>query len=423
MTRSGLYVERAYIAKDDKRRSRRAPSLGLARTGSPPAIFSKRHDVYPHMSTRTPSPAIPPSPAAPGELTGILRSSWNRFLDTYEPLRSDLYRYCRNLTRSPWDAEDLAQDAMARAFVTLGQMGHEPPNPRAWLFRVASNLWIDQLRRRRAVPLEGDPAGATAGQDPIGAREAAGTLFGQLSPQERAAVVLKDAFDLSLDEIAEALSTTTGAVKAALHRGRDKLVEPPLQETRIPAPGVLDAFSAAFNAGDLDRVTALLLDTAAVEVVGATTQYGPEAARRTVLFGMLFGSKRMATADENGGMEPRFMQGVLPEAPRVEVRMHRGEWVLSLVRAPGRRGGPRHHADRGRGRSRGAPAELLLRPGLHRGGLRRARRPVPRQRLPLVRRRQLIALGSREGSAAGSRVGSSRGASVAPLDRDQFEGS
>ena len=69
------------------------------------------------------------------------------------------------------------------------------------------------------------------------------------SPQERAAVVLKDVFDLSLEEIAEALSTTTGAVKAALHRGRGKLVEPePPEPSRAPAPAVLDAFCAAFNA-------------------------------------------------------------------------------------------------------------------------------------------------------------------------------
>jgi RNA polymerase sigma-70 factor (ECF subfamily) len=164
--------------------------------------------------------------------------------------------------------------------------------------------------------------------DPRIAREAAGTLIGQLSPQERAAVVLKDVFDLSLDEIAEALSTSTGAVKAALHRGRGKLVEPPPEPTRAPPPSVLDAFCAAFNAGDLDRLTSLLLDTASVQVVGATTQYGPEAARRTVLYGMLFGSARMATADVNGGMEARFMQGVLPAPPRVEVVAHRGEWFL-----------------------------------------------------------------------------------------------
>lgn len=270
----------------------------------------------------------PPEPSL-AELSATLRGSWHRFLEVYDPLRSELYRYCRYLTRSPWDAEDLAQDALARAFVTLGTMGQAPPNPRAWLFRVASNLWIDQVRRGRERPLV---EAAASAPEPSGegraSREAAGTLLVALAPQERAAVVLKDVFDLSLEEIAEALSTTTGAVKAALHRGRGKLAEPEPEDARAPAPGVLDAFCAAFNAGDLDRLTALLLDTAAVEVVGATTQYGPEAARRTVLWGMLFGSERMATADVNGGMEARFMAGVRPSAPRVEARAHRGAWIL-----------------------------------------------------------------------------------------------
>ena len=66
----------------------------------------------------------------------------------------------------------------------------------------------------------------------------------------------------------------------------------------------------------------------AVEVVGATTQYGPEAARRTVLHGMLFGAKRMASADVAGGMDARFMLGVRPDAPRIEARWHRGEWLF-----------------------------------------------------------------------------------------------
>jgi RNA polymerase sigma-70 factor (ECF subfamily) len=270
------------------------------------------------------SPRMSPS----NELPGVVRTSWHGFLSTYEPLRTDLYRYCRHLTRSPWDAEDLAQDTLARAFVTLGQMGHAPPNPRAWLLRVASNLWIDRTRRSRRETSLGDDEPAGAAREPMATREAAGTLLGQLSPQERAAVVLKDVFDLSLEETAEALATTPGAVKAALHRGREKLVLAPSEEPRSPAPAVLDAFCAAFNAGDLDRLTALLLDTASVEVVGATTQYGPEAARRTVLWGMLFGVKRIAKADVSGGMDPRFIQGVLPSPPRVEARAHRGGWVL-----------------------------------------------------------------------------------------------
>jgi len=260
------------------------------------------------------------------ELTQAASGSWREFLETYEPLRPDLYRYCRYLTRSPWDAEDLAQDALARAFVTMAKMNEAPANPRAWLFRVASNLWIDQLRRRRDVP--GDvPEVADEAADRRAPREAAGTLLVRLAPQERAAVVLKDVFELSLDEIAETLTTTVGAVKAALHRGRGKLVDDaePARAT-APAPGALDAFCAALTAGDLDRVTSLLLDSAVVEVVGATTQYGPEAARRTVLAGMMFGTRLLA--GPNNPLDPEVVQGALPEIPRCELRLHRGEWIV-----------------------------------------------------------------------------------------------
>src|SRR5204863_2032406 len=105
------------------------------------------------------------------DLAVLARDACRRFSQSFEPMRPDLYRYCRHLTRSPWDAEDLAQDAMTRAFVTLGQMGEPPANPRAWLFRVASNLWIDEVRRRRPeAPLADEPIGATAVADPKAAR-------------------------------------------------------------------------------------------------------------------------------------------------------------------------------------------------------------------------------------------------------------
>ncbi len=48
-----------------------------------------------------------------------MRGSWQQFLDDYEALRPELYRYSRHLTRTPWDAEDLTQDTLMRAFVTL----------------------------------------------------------------------------------------------------------------------------------------------------------------------------------------------------------------------------------------------------------------------------------------------------------------
>jgi RNA polymerase sigma-70 factor (ECF subfamily) len=155
-------------------------------------------------------------------LGDAVKASWSRFLETYEPLRPELYRYCRHLTRSPWDAEDMVQDTLARAFTSLGLMTPQPSNPRAWLFRVASNLWLNRTRQSRELPAASNPELPEPSPDPRETREGAGTLLAQLSPQERAAVVLKDAFGLSLEEVAEALSTTTGAIKAALHRGRSR---------------------------------------------------------------------------------------------------------------------------------------------------------------------------------------------------------
>jgi RNA polymerase sigma-70 factor (ECF subfamily) len=151
-------------------------------------------------------------------LGGAVKASWRRFLDTYEPLRPELYRYCRHLTRSPWDAEDMVQETLARAFVALGIMAEPPHSPRAWLFRVASNLWLNRTRHTRELPAAfgADVPEPATSAEPRATREAAGTLVALLSPQERAAVVLKDAFGLSLEEIAEALATTTGAIKTAL---------------------------------------------------------------------------------------------------------------------------------------------------------------------------------------------------------------
>ena len=251
-------------------------------------------------------------------LASEVRSSWHQFLATFEGLRPELYRYCRHLTRSPWDAEDLAQDVLARAFVLLAKLGAAPPNPRAWLFRVASNAWIDQQRRPH---LQSEPQ-AVGAIDPRETREAAGTLIARLAPQERAAVVLKDVFDLSLEEIAEALATTPNAIKAALHRGRGKLVDEPAQPARVPTPAALDRFVEAFARRDLAAVASLLLDTSTVEVVGVTTEVGTQG---NIAWGMMFGSEKLA---EGIGVEARFVAGALPAPPRRELRVHRDEPIV-----------------------------------------------------------------------------------------------
>ena len=157
-------------------------------------------------------------------------------------------------------------------------------------FASRRNAWIDQQRRPRGVP--GAPRPTRGRVDPRATREAAGTLIAQLAPQERAAVVLKDVFDFSLEEIAEALSTTPGAVKAALHRGRGKLVDEPVGARSACRRRPRSTRSAPRSTRrDLAAVTALLLDTATVEVVGATTEYGKQG---NIAWGMLFGSERLA---------------------------------------------------------------------------------------------------------------------------------
>lgn len=265
---------------------------------------------------------------APSEaLAGAVGQSWRGFLEVCESLRPELYRYCRYLTRSPWDADDLVQDTLARAFVTLGCLHQPLQNPRAWLFRVASNVWLNRMRDRRELPFEA-PVAASAidasSADPRATREAAGTLLGRLAPQERAAIALKDVFDLSLEEIALALSTSVGAVKAALHRGRGKLLDPEPTYVTAPVPAVLDAFCEAFNARDLNGLTALLLDSVVSEFPGLTVEYGAETARRGSLAGVLFG-------DPSGERSPigrPYRQGLQARPPRLELRMHRGEALL-----------------------------------------------------------------------------------------------
>jgi len=147
------------------------------------------------------------------------REAWRQFFDEVEPHRADLARYCRRLTGDVWDAEDLAQDALMRAFALLGSVFNPVTNTRAYLLRIATNLWIDAERRRllEATLLADaalEPATASSPTQELVAqvRDAGGVLMQYLAPQERAAVLLKDVLDLSLDETAQALGTTTGAV-------------------------------------------------------------------------------------------------------------------------------------------------------------------------------------------------------------------
>jgi RNA polymerase sigma-70 factor, ECF subfamily len=263
----------------------------------------------------------------PDALRDELRAAWHRYIDLTAPLRPALHGYCRRLAGNVWDAEDLVQDTLLRAFGHLGFIHHEIRSPRAYLLRTATNVWIDEMRRREresSRPAAGSGEASAPDADPAAAsdvRAAGSRLFQRLSPQERAALVLKETFDMTLDEIAELLATTTGAVKAALHRGRGRLREPEgaaASRRPRPSPQLVDRFIERYRAHDLQGLTELLLDGASVENVGEALQLGRESfARRdhSILYHVVHG-------------HPEWPAEVRPEQVRVERGEFEGEPIL-----------------------------------------------------------------------------------------------
>jgi RNA polymerase sigma-70 factor, ECF subfamily len=217
-----------------------------------------------------------------------VRAPWRKYLDALEPLRPDLHRYCCQLTGNIWDGEDLLQDSLMRVFSLLGKIDADLDNPRAYLIRTATNLWIDRVRRlaRERQLLRADvQADDEAAGEPADIDAAARTLLTSLPPQERAAILLKDIFDLSLEESAAYLKTTVGAVKSALHRGRGRLQNAPPPATRT-APGtdvlsreLVERFTAALQAADIDALHAMCLEDLSVELVGGAESDGFERSR------------------------------------------------------------------------------------------------------------------------------------------------
>jgi RNA polymerase sigma-70 factor (ECF subfamily) len=265
-----------------------------------------------------------PEPTA--ALRAELRSAWHHYVDALVPFRPLLHGYCLRLTGSVWDAEDLVQETLLRAFGRWGVTHPGIRNPRAYLLRTATNVWIDALRRRgteaRAPEVEPDatPGAAASPEQSSRVREAGSRLLQRLAPQERAAVVLKEAFDMSLDEIADLLATTRGAVKAALHRGRGRLAEPPggpASRRAAPSAALLDRFVDRVGARDLDGLVALLLHGASAENPGNSYHVGLDSEE---------GVLRFLRAVVHG--HPEWPPEYQRDASRLARAEFEGEWVL-----------------------------------------------------------------------------------------------
>jgi RNA polymerase sigma-70 factor, ECF subfamily len=202
-----------------------------------------------------------------------VKQPWRQYLDALAPLRPSLHRYCCRLTGNVWDGEDLVQDTLVRIFSLLGKTDAGLENPRAYLVRTATNLWIDRVRRsareQAALQLEAADDQSQAPPALTDAKPAAQALFQVLHPQERAAIVMKEVLDLSLDETATILKTSVGAVKSALHRARDRLANKREHAGfDVPPREIVDRFMAALRDQNAEGLKAICATDLNIDMVG-----------------------------------------------------------------------------------------------------------------------------------------------------------
>src|SRR5438094_776491 len=95
-----------------------------------------------------------------------LRAAWHRYIDLLAPLRPGLHGFCRRLTGNVWDAEDLVQDTLLRAFGTLGSVSVRIENPRAYLLRTATRSTRSAAAKAKRRPSPSRARAAPARRPP-----------------------------------------------------------------------------------------------------------------------------------------------------------------------------------------------------------------------------------------------------------------
>ena len=210
-------------------------------------------------------------------------------LEAHRPL---LLAHCYQMLASPHDAADAVQETMIRAMRGLsGFLGET--SLRRWMVRIATRVCLDMLRqdKRRARYLTEWPgaaddaltmAPADAWVEPIPdawivspdnspdeqviqrqqVRLAFIAALQQLTPRQRAALLLSQVVGWRAAEIAQALETSVGAVNSALQRARAQLDQSALSPADVEDDegAAVEPYISAFEAYDVDALTALLTD-------------------------------------------------------------------------------------------------------------------------------------------------------------------
>ena len=204
-----------------------------------------------------------------------------------EQHRAELTAYCYRMLGSPFDAEDAVQETFVRAWRSLDRFEGRAAL-RSWLYRIATNVCLDMLKagQKRARPIDlgpsqepieqnlnvptevtwleptPDPADVVVEHDTI--RLAFVAALQHLPPRQRATLILCEVLRWQATEVAELLETSVASVNSALQRARATLASTDVENapTADVDPELLARYVAAFEAYDIDALTALIHEDA-----------------------------------------------------------------------------------------------------------------------------------------------------------------
>lgn len=158
------------------------------------------------------------------------RSAWERFESLYRSSRDDVYAYVMSLLRDAAAAEDVTALAFERAYRRRRTFDRRRGEERAWLFGIARNAALDELRRRQRVarlvvePGVEDDGPTEPDEDEIVLRRTTvRSALAELSARDRELVALKFHAGLSNAEIARVLGISESNAGTLLHRTIQKL--------------------------------------------------------------------------------------------------------------------------------------------------------------------------------------------------------
>jgi RNA polymerase sigma factor (sigma-70 family) len=165
--------------------------------------------------------------------TATLPTTAVRALDfdaLYRDARDDVFAYTATLLRDSAAAEDVTAQAFERAYKRRSRFDARRGSPRAWLFGIARNAALDELRRRKRldtaeIPARQNEPGPDEAAELAAERDAVRRALNRLGAREREIVALKYHADLSHAEIAEVLGVSASNAGTLLHRAMTKLRE------------------------------------------------------------------------------------------------------------------------------------------------------------------------------------------------------